>query len=48
MDRENKELLEAQLSDFFAASAYSSKRKALLRELTGASGAIAASLEHLE
>ena len=48
MDRENKELLEAQLSEFFAASAYSSKRKALLRELTGATGKIAASLEHLE
>ena len=48
MDSENKKLLEAQLSEFFASSAYSSKRKGLLRELTGASGKIAASLEHLE
>ena len=48
MDSDNKKLLETQLSDFFASSAYSSKRKALLRELNGTSGKIAASLEHLE
>ena len=48
MDTDNRDLVEAQLSAFFASSAYSSKRKALLRELTGASGNIAASLEHLE
>ena len=48
MDTDNRDLVEAQLSAFFASSAYSSKRKGLLRELTGASGKIAASLEHLE
>ena len=48
MDPDNRNLLEAQLSEFFSSSAYSSKRKALLRELTGSTGKIAASLEHLE
>ena len=48
MDTNTNKSIERQLSEFFASSAYSVKRKSLLHELTGATGQLTVSLERLE